>query len=43
MLSQTLVSNADTQFSKNLLKREYEKLKPQILTKLEASLRVVSG
>jgi hypothetical protein len=29
--------------SKNLLKQEYEKLKPQILKKLEACLWVASG
>lgn len=33
--SQTLVSNAEPQFSKSLLKNEYELLKPQILKKLE--------
>lgn len=36
MLSQTLVSAGNPQFSKGLLKQEFEKLKPQILTKLEA-------
>jgi serine/threonine-protein kinase len=38
MLSQTLYTTSDTQLSKNLLKQEFEKLKPQILKKLEASL-----
>lgn len=33
--SQTLVSNAEPQFTKSLLKNEYELLKPQILKKLE--------
>ncbi|MBH8554533.1 serine/threonine protein kinase [Nostocaceae cyanobacterium CENA357] len=33
----TLVSVADPQMSKNLLKNEYEKIKPHILTKLETS------
>jgi eukaryotic-like serine/threonine-protein kinase len=33
-ISKTLVSSADAQTSKNLLKNEYEKIKPQILTKL---------
>ncbi len=37
MNSQNLVSVADPQVSKGLLKREFEKLKPQILTKLQAS------
>lgn len=36
MLGQTLVAANDPQFSKSLLKQEFEKLKPQILTKLEA-------
>jgi serine/threonine-protein kinase len=35
MSSQTLVSAAEPQFSKSLLKKEFEKLKPQILMKLE--------
>lgn len=35
---QTSFPSADPQFSKNLLKQEYEKLKPKILTKLEAGL-----
>ncbi|AFY32900.1 serine/threonine-protein kinase [Calothrix sp. PCC 7507] len=34
--SQVLVSSAEPQMSKNLLKNEYEKIKPAILTKLEA-------
>ncbi|MBD0264211.1 MAG: serine/threonine protein kinase [Tolypothrix sp. Co-bin9] len=34
-ISNTLVSSADPQVSKNLLKKEYEKIKPQILAKLE--------
>jgi serine/threonine-protein kinase len=34
-ISRTLVSSADPQVSKNLLKKEYEKIKPQILAKLE--------
>ncbi|MBW4448312.1 MAG: serine/threonine protein kinase [Spirirestis rafaelensis WJT71-NPBG6] len=34
-ISSTLVSSADPQVSKNLLKNEYEKIKPQILAKLE--------
>lgn len=38
MLSQTVVSSVDPQLSKNLLKQEYEKLKPKISAKLEASL-----
>jgi serine/threonine-protein kinase len=33
--SEALVSSADPQMSKNLLKTEFEKIKPQILTKLE--------
>ncbi|OUL36212.1 serine/threonine protein kinase [Nostoc sp. T09] len=33
--SQVLVSSAEPQMSKGLLKREYEKIKPLILTKLE--------
>lgn len=36
MMGQTLVSAADPQISKNLLKTELEKIKPQILMKLEA-------
>ncbi len=35
-MSQTLVSSAEPQLSKSLLKSEYEKIKPQILTKLQA-------
>jgi serine/threonine-protein kinase len=35
-MSQTLSSSGDLQISKNLLKAEYEKIKPQMLTKLEA-------
>jgi eukaryotic-like serine/threonine-protein kinase len=34
-ISSTLVSSVDPQISKNLLKNEYEKIKPQILAKLE--------
>ncbi|WP_017652383.1 serine/threonine protein kinase [Fortiea contorta] len=34
--SQVLVSSAEPQMSKSLLKNEYEKIKPAILTKLEA-------
>jgi eukaryotic-like serine/threonine-protein kinase len=34
-ISTTLVSSAEPQISKNLLKNEYEKIKPQILAKLE--------
>ncbi|WP_414577990.1 serine/threonine-protein kinase [Anabaena sp. CCY 9402-a] len=34
--AKTFVSGADPQISKNLLKREYEKIKPQILAKLDA-------
>jgi serine/threonine-protein kinase len=33
--SQTMASNAEPQFSKSLLKKEYELLKPQILNRLE--------
>ena len=36
VLSQTKPGSNDSQFSKNVLKQEYEKLKPQILAKLEA-------
>ncbi|MFN6540585.1 MAG: serine/threonine protein kinase [Nostoc sp. EkiNYC01] len=35
-ISNTLMSSADPQISKNLLKSEYEKIKPQILAKLES-------
>jgi eukaryotic-like serine/threonine-protein kinase len=35
-MSNTLMSSADPQMSKSLLKSEYEKIKPQILTKLES-------
>jgi serine/threonine-protein kinase len=35
-MAKTLPSTTDCQISKNLLKREYEKIKPQILAKLEA-------
>jgi eukaryotic-like serine/threonine-protein kinase len=35
--AKTLVSVADPQMSKNLLKSEYEKIKPHILAKLEAT------
>ncbi|MEH1842696.1 MAG: serine/threonine-protein kinase [Nostoc sp.] len=35
-MSNTLISSADPQISKNLLKSEYEKIKPQILAKLES-------
>ncbi|MBE9054160.1 serine/threonine protein kinase [Nostocales cyanobacterium LEGE 11386] len=35
-MSKTLVSSADPQLSKSLLKGEYEKIKPQILAKLAA-------
>ncbi|MFH7029624.1 MAG: serine/threonine protein kinase [Heteroscytonema crispum UTEX LB 1556] len=35
-LSNTLVSSGDTHLSKSLLKNEYEKIKPQILAKLQA-------
>jgi eukaryotic-like serine/threonine-protein kinase len=38
LLSQTANVNGDPQLSKNLLKQEYEKIKPQILLKLEASV-----
>jgi serine/threonine-protein kinase len=45
--SKTLVSSADPQISKNLLKKEYEKIKPLILAKLEGidtdSLHDLSG
>ena len=34
-MSNTLISSADPQLSKRLLKSEYEKIKPQILAKLE--------
>ncbi|MHC5670778.1 serine/threonine protein kinase [Nostoc sp.] len=34
-ISNTLISSADPQLSKRLLKSEYEKIKPQILAKLE--------
>ncbi|MBW4646240.1 MAG: serine/threonine protein kinase [Goleter apudmare HA4340-LM2] len=34
--SQVIVSSAEPQMSKNLLKNEYEKIKPSILAKLEA-------
>jgi serine/threonine-protein kinase len=34
--SQLSASSADSQISKNVLKNEYEKIKPQILSKLEA-------
>jgi serine/threonine-protein kinase len=34
-MSNTLMSSADPQISKSLLKKEYEKIKPQILAKLE--------
>lgn len=36
-LSRTTFTSTDPQLAKNLLKQEYEKLKPQILMKLEAS------
>lgn len=36
-LSQTIFTSTDPQLGKNLLKQEYEKLKPQILMKLQAS------
>lgn len=36
MLSKSTFKSTDPQWSKNLLKQEYEKLKPQILMKLEA-------
>ncbi|MEH2309162.1 serine/threonine-protein kinase [Nostoc sp.] len=35
-MSNTLMSSADPQMSKSLLKNEYEKIKPQILAKLES-------
>ncbi|MCC5628871.1 serine/threonine-protein kinase [Nostoc sphaeroides] len=35
-MSNTLISSADPQISKSLLKSEYEKIKPQILAKLES-------
>ncbi|AVH72729.1 serine/threonine-protein kinase [Nostoc sp. 'Lobaria pulmonaria (5183) cyanobiont'] len=35
-MSNTLMSSAEPQISKSLLKNEYEKIKPQILTKLES-------
>jgi len=35
-MSKSLASSDDPQVSKNLLKFEYEKLKPQILAKLQA-------
>ncbi|MEH2458748.1 serine/threonine-protein kinase [Nostoc sp.] len=35
-ISNTSMSSADPQFSKSLLKSEYEKIKPQILTRLES-------
>ncbi|MEH2364575.1 serine/threonine-protein kinase [Nostoc sp.] len=35
-ISNTSISSADPQFSKSLLKSEYEKIKPQILAKLES-------
>jgi len=38
LLSQSSNINGDAQLSKNLLKQEYEKLKPKILMKLEASV-----
>jgi len=34
--SQTLSSSAQPQISKNMLRKEFERLKPQILIKLEA-------
>ncbi|NJM69697.1 MAG: serine/threonine protein kinase [Scytonema sp. RU_4_4] len=37
MMSNTLVSSAEPQFSKTLLKTEYEKIKPYILTKMQAT------
>jgi serine/threonine-protein kinase len=37
MTSQTLASSADPQLSKSLLKKEFEKIKPQILKKLEGT------
>ena len=38
LLSQSSNINGDAQLSKNLLKQEYEKIKPKILMKLEASV-----
>lgn len=38
LLSQSSNIHGDVQLSKNLLKQEYEKIKPQILMKLEASV-----
>lgn len=38
LLSQSSNVNGDPQLSKNLLKQEYEKIKPKILMKLEASV-----
>ncbi|WP_375497641.1 serine/threonine-protein kinase [uncultured Nostoc sp.] len=35
-MSNTLISSADSQISKSLLKSEYEKIKPQILAKLQS-------
>lgn len=35
LAAKTLVSGSDPQISKNLLKQEYEKIKPQILAKLD--------
>ncbi len=35
-MSSTIVSTANPQMSKSLLKREYEKIKPEVLVKLEA-------
>jgi serine/threonine-protein kinase len=35
-MSSTMVSTANSQMSKSLLKREYEKIKPEILVRLEA-------
>lgn len=35
-ISNTFMSSADPQISKNLLKSEYEKIKPQILAKLQS-------
>ena len=37
MTSQTMVSVAEPQLSKSLLKREFEKIKPQILMKIEGN------
>lgn len=37
LLSQSVTASAGSQFSKSLLKQEYEKLKPQVLSKLNAS------